>query len=117
MKDDSRSALAQRIAQELNEPEKILAALLTQRRKRPELETVFISPRTPLQAEIASMCAEIILIDHVGIEDNLLELGIDSLGITQLGAVISNRFNVELSFETIFAGPTVAELALAVQPG
>ncbi len=117
MKDDSRSALTQRIAQDLNEPEKILAAILSQRRKRPELETAFILPRSPLEAEIAIMCADILLLDRVGIDDNLLEFGIDSLGITQLGAALSNRFNIELSFETIFSGPSVAELARTVQPG
>ncbi len=114
MKDASRSALAQRVAEDLNEPGKILAAVLAQRRKRPELETAFVSPRNPVQAQIESMCAEILLLDRVGIDDSLLELGIDSLGIAQLSAVISNRFDVELSFETIFDGPSVAQLAIAV---
>jgi len=114
LKDASRSALAQRVAEDLNEPGKILAAVLAQRRKRPELETAFVSPRNPVQAQIESMCAEILLLDRVGIDDSLLELGIDSLGIAQLSAVISNRFDVELSFETIFDGPSVAQLAIAV---
>ena len=91
-----------------------MAAVLAQRRKRPELETAFVSPRNPVQAQIESMCAEILLLDRVGIDDSLLELGIDSLGIAQLSAVISNRFDVELSFETIFDGPSVAQLAIAV---
>ena len=114
MKDNNRSSLAQRIVQDLNEPEKILTAVLTQRRNRPELETVFVPPHDALQADIATLCAELLILDRVGINDDLLELGIDSLGIAQLSTSISSRFKVEVPFEKIFAGPTVAQLALAV---
>jgi acyl carrier protein len=79
--------------------------------KRPELESVFVAPRTPVEETIAGIWAEILGREHVGVHDNFFELGGHSLLATQVISRIRRAFQMELSLRSIFEAPTIAELS------
>jgi acyl-coenzyme A synthetase/AMP-(fatty) acid ligase/acyl carrier protein len=81
---------------------------------RPELQTPFVSPRTPLEEELAGIWAEVLGLDQVGIHDSFLDLGGDSLLATQIISRVINAFGVELPVKSLLQAPSVAEMALLI---
>ncbi|WP_036486324.1 non-ribosomal peptide synthetase [Myxosarcina sp. GI1] len=77
----------------------------------PELEAVYTPPRTPIEAELAEIWQELLNLERVGINDNFFELGGHSLLITQLLARIRDTFKIEISLQSLFKLPTVANIA------
>jgi len=53
-------------------------------------------------------------ISEVGIHDNFLELGGNSLLASQIISRVIKTFRVELSVQSLFATPTVADMALII---
>ena len=53
--------------------------------------------------------------DQIGIHDNFLDLGGDSLKATQIISRIRQSLKIELPFETFFENPNVAELSRALK--
>jgi aryl carrier-like protein len=49
--------------------------------------------------------------DHVGIHDNFLELGGDSLLATRIISQVMTKFKVDLPVDTLFESPTLAKMA------
>jgi acyl-CoA synthetase (AMP-forming)/AMP-acid ligase II/acyl carrier protein len=94
--------------------------------KRSELEAVFSSSaavehgietgshRSRLEQELAGSWAEILDVDRVGVDQDVLALGVDSLAMTQMILRVKEEFGVELTFDDIFEAPTVAALAFRV---
>ena len=71
----------------------------------------YVAPRTPVESALATIWAEVLGLDHVGIHDSFLDLGGDSLQASQIVARVYDRFQVEL-FPGFFLGtPTVAAMA------
>ncbi len=82
---------------------------------RPELEAVYVAPRTSVEKQLAEICAKLLGLEKVGIHDNFFDLGGHSLLITQLLAQVRDTFKVDLSLRTLFEVPTVANIAEKVQ--
>jgi amino acid adenylation domain-containing protein/thioester reductase-like protein len=82
---------------------------------RPELEAVYVAPRTPVEKQLAEICAKLLGLEKVGIHDNFFDLGGHSLLITQLLAQVRDTFKVDLSLRTLFEVPTVANIAEKIQ--
>ncbi|NEO30634.1 MAG: amino acid adenylation domain-containing protein [Symploca sp. SIO3C6] len=106
----------ERIAQNLYSPELILKEINSQQqRQRSELGREFIAPRTPIEKAIASLFAEVLKLDKVGIEDDFFELGGDSIR----GAILINKLQAQLNeiihFIVLFDTKTVAKLAAYVE--
>ena len=74
-------------------------------------------PRTPIEASLCFIWAEVLGIDHVGIYDNFFELGGTSLIATQIASRVEDFFQVELSLSILFETPTVANLAILLEKG
>ncbi|MFN6565574.1 MAG: amino acid adenylation domain-containing protein [Nostoc sp. ChiSLP01] len=86
-------------------------------RTRPDLEETFVAPRNSIEEKLASIWAELLQIEPIGINDNFFNLGGHSLIAAQMLSRIRDGFQVELFFHHIFANPTIAGLAgLIEQP-
>ncbi|HEX8189889.1 MAG TPA: phosphopantetheine-binding protein, partial [Pyrinomonadaceae bacterium] len=74
----------------------------------------FVAPRTPLEARVADIWAQVLGVERVSIHDNFFELGGHSLLATQLLARVRAALDVELPLRDLFASPTVAGMTLTV---
>jgi amino acid adenylation domain-containing protein len=77
---------------------------------RPDLDRPYTAPRSALEGTIAQIWADALGLDRVGIHDDFLELGGDSLIATQIVARIWETLATEIPFEILFERPTVAAL-------
>jgi acyl carrier protein len=64
---------------------------------------------------MATIWAQVLGVDRVGVDDNFFELGGHSLSAARIIARAHASFGVELSFASIFDQPTVAGLAEIVE--
>jgi surfactin family lipopeptide synthetase C len=78
---------------------------------RPELEQVFVAPRTALESVLAKTCGELLGLERVGINDSFFELGGHSLLATQLVSRLCELFQMELPLRAVFETPTISGLA------
>ena len=51
---------------------------------RPTLNTTFVVPQTDLERQLATLCEEVLDICPIGVEDNLLDLGMHSIQALRL---------------------------------
>lgn len=72
--------------------------------------TTYVAPRTDTEAAIAAIWAEALMLDRVGIHDDFLAIGGDSLIATQIVARIWEQFGTEIPLEALFDGGTIAVL-------
>jgi acyl carrier protein len=71
----------------------------------------FMAPRTSVEEVLTKIWAEVLGLERVGIHDNFLQLGGDSILATQLVSRVREAMQVELSLLCVFEAPTVAGLA------
>lgn len=81
---------------------------------RPKLDTPFVRPRFASERELAKIWAEVLSLNHVGIHDNFLALGGNSLAATRIVSLVIKHFQLEIPLETLFQSPTVAEMAVVI---
>ena len=81
---------------------------------RPELDTLFVAPRTSVEETLVRIWAEVLGLDQVGIHDNFLDVGGHSLKATQIISRVIDRFRVELPVKSLLEAPTVAEMAVVI---
>jgi hypothetical protein len=70
----------------------------------------FEAPQSPEERHIAQIWQDLLEIDNIGIHDNFLLLGGESLLATQVASRLREAFNVEVPVRSIFLG-TIAEIA------
>jgi amino acid adenylation domain-containing protein len=81
---------------------------------RPDLETQFVAPRTPLEKQIAEIWRGVLALDCVGVDDSFLELGGDSLLASHLISRVTKTFRLDLPFRLLFQSATVREMAVMI---
>jgi amino acid adenylation domain-containing protein len=75
-----------------------------------------VAPRTPLETDLAATVAELLALGApVGVTDNFFALGGHSLTATRLMTRVRSTYGVDLPVRVLFADPTVAGLASAVE--
>ena len=92
-----------------------LRALPVPGRARPDLETPFAFPRTPVEEKIVKIWAQVLDVDQVGIHDRFFEVGGDSLLASRVVSRVIDVFLIELPLRSLFESPTVADMAAVVQ--
>ena len=81
---------------------------------RPDLKQEFLAPRNPSEQLLALIWSEVLQVDKVGVNDNLFELGGDSIrSIAILSRARQNGLN--LTLQQLFQNPTVVALAACAQ--
>lgn len=89
------------------------AALPPPEKVSPEAQIVL--PRNATEAAIATIWAEVLGLETVGIHQDFFALGGHSLLATQVLSRLRDRFEVELPLRQLFEAQTVAELAAVVE--
>jgi len=82
---------------------------------RPALDTPFVAPDGELESVLAGIWQDMLGIASVGIDDNLFELGGDSLLAIQILARARKAYEVELHPAAFFKAPTIRDLAILVE--
>ncbi|MEW2353366.1 amino acid adenylation domain-containing protein [Spirillospora sp. NPDC029432] len=90
------------------------AALPDPATARPSLSTEYARPVLPIEQRIAAAVSEILDIDQVGVHDDFIEIGGDSLLAVRLATRLNERFGLELPARVVFDAPTVARLAILI---
>jgi len=70
--------------------------------------------RTRVERTLARIWKEVLPVEEIGIHDNFLELGGDSLSATRIVNRVNDAFGTHLSLRVMFDAPTVAGLAKVV---
>ncbi|MGP3979457.1 phosphopantetheine-binding protein, partial [Streptomyces sp. 8N114] len=69
------------------------------------------APRTPGEEQLATLFAEVLGLQKVGIDDNFFHLGGHSLRATRLVSLIRTALGTDIPIRAVFQHPTIAELA------
>jgi acyl carrier protein len=81
---------------------------------RPDLETPYVPPTTPLETALARVWRNVVGLDQVGVNDSFFELGGHSLLAVQVVARVREALGVDVPLQAFFESPTVAGLATAM---
>lgn len=111
----TKADLVTHIASDFRNGEALLAAVQRQRRRvRPGLAQTFVAPRTALESQLATVWAQVLGVDQVGVQDNFFHLGGHSILATQLVIQLHAAIGVELPIRIFFETPTVESMAQAI---
>jgi acyl carrier protein len=78
---------------------------------RPELEEIYVAPRSELERGITDVWQEALKVEKVGVHDNFFNLGGHSLLIVQVNSRLHEMLRVDVSLIDMFKYPTVSALA------
>ena len=81
---------------------------------RPQIGQGFTAPRDDWERDLARICQTILGIDRIGVDDNLFDLGMDSLKAVRLATQIEKEFTANIPPGTLLRSPTIAQLAGAL---
>ena len=71
----------------------------------------YAPPETPVQHALASIWAEVLSIDAVGIDDNFFDVGGHSLLAVKMLSRVQGAFGLEIHLSSLFERPTIRELS------
>jgi acyl carrier protein len=81
---------------------------------RPRLSNAYVAPRTALETRLARIWEEALSVAPIGIDDDFLELGGDSLTASRVVAGVLRELNVTLSAARLFECPNVGAMAASI---
>jgi amino acid adenylation domain-containing protein len=81
---------------------------------RPEMGVRYAAPRSPLEDTLATIWAEVLHLDRVGIHDNFFEIGGDSMLSVQIVAT-ARRHKLPIGVSDLLKYHTIADLSAAIE--
>jgi malonyl CoA-acyl carrier protein transacylase/NAD(P)-dependent dehydrogenase (short-subunit alcohol dehydrogenase family) len=81
---------------------------------RPTLASDFLAPRNDLELALAEIWQSTLGIGGIGVYDDFVELGGNSLLGIQVASRIRSEFEIELSIAAFYKNPTIARLAESI---
>jgi acyl-CoA synthetase (AMP-forming)/AMP-acid ligase II len=78
-------------------------------------KTDFVPAETPLEKELEKIWCHVLCLEQIGINDNFLFIGGDSILATQIIALVRKKMQVELTSFDFFESPTIAEQAMIIE--
>jgi acyl transferase domain-containing protein len=84
-------------------------------RPRPELDNPYMPPQNQLQETLENIWKNLFGFDKIGIHDDFLELGGDSLKAITLISRIHKELNTEVALTDFFSSPTIQKLAQHIE--
>ncbi|MDZ8034016.1 amino acid adenylation domain-containing protein [Nostoc sp. DedSLP04] len=82
--------------------------------ERPNLEAVFVPPSTAIEVALAEIWSQVLNVEKVGIHDNFLKLGGDSLRSIQVLSRANDR-GLSFSLQEFIQHPTIHELSQVIK--
>ena len=77
---------------------------------RPAVTADFVAPSSEAEHKLANVVFELLGIDRVGVQDNLFELGFNSLLVHRLVSRMKQLHRIDLGVGSVFDQPTIGEL-------
>jgi acyl carrier protein len=77
--------------------------------ERPEISSVYVSPKTETEKKIAEIWQKLLGIQQVGVNDDFFELGGDSLNVVQVNNELKKAFNKDIPVAVMFRHQTIRE--------
>ncbi|MFZ0717503.1 non-ribosomal peptide synthetase, partial [Mycobacterium sp.] len=74
------------------------------------------APADPVEETLADIYAQILGVEHVGVDDSFFDLGGHSLLAMRLAARVTAELGIEVAVQTVFDEPTVARMAKWIRP-
>src|SRR5262249_2154319 len=71
----------------------------------------YVAPRNPVEEVLARVAADVLRCDRVGVNDNVFDLGVDSILSIQIAAR-ARQAGLAFSPALLFQYPTIAEIAV-----
>lgn len=90
------------------------ASLPAPGRDRPDLDTPYAAPQTPLEEALANIWSEVLSLNQTGRTDNFFDLGGNSLAASRVLSRLANEFNLEIPLRALFESPTIADMAAVI---
>lgn len=75
------------------------------------LQREFVAPSTQTETRLAAFFAELLQTDRIGVRDNFLQLGGDSLRGVRLFAKVQAQWGLDLRLDVLYEHPTLGALA------
>ncbi|MBF8191544.1 amino acid adenylation domain-containing protein [Nonomuraea sp. K274] len=83
-------------------------------KSRPDVDTPYQEPRTPVERTLSGIWAELLDLEGIGVLDNFFELGGDSIGAARLATRICAAFEVEMELDELFDHASIEQMAAAI---
>ncbi|AIS56744.1 beta-ketoacyl synthase N-terminal-like domain-containing protein [Vibrio coralliilyticus] len=88
-----------------------LEAEVNQGHARPELSVEYVAPENDIEKEIIAVWQSILGISGIGVDDNFVELGGNSLLAVQIVSKVSAKFEVDIRVDLFYQDQTVRGLS------
>ncbi len=99
----------------LNHNGKLDAAALPAPTRQDGAGAEYVAPRDPTEEALSYIWSEVLGIERVGVEDDFLTLGGDSINSLRIVARMRTAFDVEVTPRDLFERPTIAALSTTVR--
>ena len=79
-----------------------------------EFRADYVAPRTSYEQLVTAIWADVFGIEHPGIDDDLFDLGGDSLLATRIATRVAESSGIALNVRVVFEHPTIRTFAEAL---